>query len=245
MAVEAIVRRALGGVFPIAGARAALAKIELSDYESLFEKRRIFTGLRSQAETRQSVPRPLSLYEGLLGSAWTHLPEAVRALHAARHPSEFYGTCTVERGTNLLAKLVAKVIGFPKAGVDQAIHVRFQKQLLGDGREAELWVRTVAGQSFSSLQYAGRGRAQALICERFGPTSYAMAIVVKDQQLHLILRGWSVFGLPLPAWLGPRAKAFESSEQGCFRFFVEISHPFIGLIVRYRGSLVELKQSEK
>jgi Domain of unknown function (DUF4166) len=186
----------------------------------------------------RELERPVSLYEGLLGDAWAQLPESVRALHAAPHPSEYAGICTVERGANVFAKLVALVIGFPRAGVDQVIKVRFQKRPLGDGRVAELWVREVAGQSFSSLQYAGHGRNQALICERFGPSSYAMAIIVKDRQLHLALRGWSVFGLRLPLWLGPRINAFESSDGGDFRFFVEIAHPLIGLIVRYRGFLV-------
>jgi hypothetical protein len=239
MAVAAIVQRALRGVLPKLGARAALEEIELSDYETLFEKRRIFTGFRFKPETALGIARSISLYEGLLGEAWGHLPERVRALHAAGHPSEFTGTCTVERGSNIFARLVAKVIGFPQAGVDQALQVRFQKRDLADGRLAELWTRTVAGQSFSSLQYAGQGLAEALICERFGPTTFAMAVVVKDQQLHLILRAWSVFGIPLPLWLGPRARAFESSAEGCFQFFVEIAHPLIGLIVRYRGRLVQ------
>lgn len=239
MAVEAIVRRALRGVLPQLGARAALEEIELSDYESLFLKRQIFTGFRGRHTSAQMARRPLSLYESLLGDAWTHLPDPVRALHAASPPSEFKGTCTVERGRNIFAKLVAKVIGFPEAGIDQAIQVRFQKQQLPDGRLAELWTRTVADQSFSSLQYAGCGRDEALICERFGPTCYAMAVVVKDQELHLVLRGWSVFGIALPLWLGPRARAFESSAGGCFQFFVEIAHPLIGLIVRYRGHLVQ------
>ncbi len=239
MAVEAIVRRALGGVLPPLGARAALEEIELSDYEILFLKRQIFTGFRCLHTSTQKLPRPVSLYEGLLGEAWTALPEPVRALHAASPPSEFTGTCRVERGTNIFAKLVAKVIGFPEAGIEQAIQVRFQKRQLKDGRSAELWTRTVAGQSFSSVQYAGRGRDETLICERFGATTYAMAVIVKDQELHLVLRGWSVFGLALPLWLGPRATAFESTVGGCFQFFVEIAHPLIGLIVRYRGHLVQ------
>jgi hypothetical protein len=180
-----------------------------------------------------------SLYEAVLGEAWAHLPEPVRALHAARPPSQFTGVCTVERGTNAVARLVAGLVGFPKASVGESIQVRFEAQRLSDGRVAERWTRTVAGQSFSSVQFAGIGRAQALICERFGPTTYAMSLLVKDQQLHLVLRGWSIFGITLPLGLGPRIKAFESSLDGRFQFFVEIAHPLIGLIVRYRGQLAE------
>jgi hypothetical protein len=35
----------------------------------------------------------------------------------------------------------------------------------------------------------------------------------------------------------PSGKAFESVEEGRFRFFVEIAHPLCGLIVRYQGYL--------
>ena len=181
----------------------------------------------------------MSLYQGLLANAWQSLPEPVRALHAASHPSEFAGVCTVDRGTSVLSRLVARIIGFPKAGMNQAIQVRFDKQLLKDGRSAEVWRRTINGQSFSSLQFVGRGRTEALINERFGPSTYAMAVIVRDQQLHLVLRAWSVLGIPLPLWLGPRAKAFESADADRFRFFVEIAHPLVGLIVRYQGTLVQ------
>jgi Domain of unknown function (DUF4166) len=184
----------------------------------------------------------LSLYESLLGKAWAQLPEPVRALHAATPPSEFHGRCSVERGRNPLAKLVVKIIGFPAAGAEQAIKVGFERRVLSNGREAELWTRTVSGKSFSSMQFAGQGRTEALLCERFGPTTYAMALVVKDAQLHLVLRGWSFMGIPLPLWAGPKAKAYESVEgvEGeRFQFYVEISHPMIGLIVRYRGHLIQ------
>jgi hypothetical protein len=51
------------------------------------------------------------------------------------------------------------------------------------------------------------------------------------------MRRWSLFGIPLPAWLGPRSDSFESVDQGRFRFHVAISHPLLGSIVRYRGWL--------
>jgi Domain of unknown function (DUF4166) len=62
--------------------------------------------------------------------------------------------------------------------------------------------------------------------------------VVDDGRLALVLRGWRVFGVKLPMWLCPRSVAYEAVEDGRFRFYVEISHPVAGLIVRYRGWLV-------
>jgi hypothetical protein len=55
--------------------------------------------------------------------------------------------------------------------------------------------------------------------------------------LVLVPRRWRMLGIPLPMWLCPRADAYESVEDGCFRFHVEIRHSLTGLIVRYRGAL--------
>jgi hypothetical protein len=65
-----------------------------------------------------------------------------------------------------------------------------------------------------------------------------MALVAGSGRLSLVLRRWTLLGLPLPMWLCPRSTSFESVENGRFGFHVEISHPFTGLIVRYRGWLV-------
>ena len=107
---------------------------------------------------------------------------------------------------------------------------------LEHGRER--WTRTFAGRSFHSTQEQGSGRSEWLVCERFGPLCIGMALVLDDGRLRLIVRRCSVFGVPLPLWLAPRGDAYEYAEDGRFHFHVEISHPFTGLIVGYRGWLV-------
>jgi hypothetical protein len=153
-------------------------------------------------------------------------------MHDWRGTVEARGTASVERGAGLLAKLVAKLVGFPAAAAETPVNVRFSVQ---DG--VETWTRTFGSQQFTSTQFAGRGRAVHLLCERFGPFTFAMALVVANGRLSLVPRGWTVLGLPLPLWLCPRADAHESAADGLFRFDVEIRHPLTGLIVRYRGSL--------
>jgi hypothetical protein len=66
MAAEAIVRRCLAGKMPQPGARAAATDLELSDYEPLFARRRIFTGVRRSDQVAEDAP----LYLRLLGAAW-------------------------------------------------------------------------------------------------------------------------------------------------------------------------------
>jgi hypothetical protein len=57
------------------------------------------------------------------------------------------------------------------------------------------------------------GRSEYLLCERFGPLTFATALVVADNRLSLVLRRWSAFGLPLAMWLPPRSDSYESVEQ--------------------------------
>jgi hypothetical protein len=57
------------------------------------------------------------------------------------------------------------------------------------------------------------GWSEYLLCERFGPLTFAMALVVVDSHLSLVLRRRSAFGLPLAMWLAPRSDSYESVEQ--------------------------------
>jgi len=233
MAVEALVRKVLAGRRPAPGARAAVRDLELDDYEALFARRRIVAGVRDD-DAADAVP----LYARILGSAWDRLPVAIRDMHRVNSAATARGLASVERGGGLLARLVAILVGFPSAAAETPVDVRFEAS---DGRET--WTRTFGADRFASRQFAGRGRSAGLLCERFGALTFAMALVAEGERLNLILRRWSLFGLPLPLWLCPRSNAYETVEGGRFRFHVEISHPLTGLIVRYRGWLTPVPQT--
>jgi hypothetical protein len=227
MAVEAVIRKTLAADPPPGGARTAISDVVLSDYEALFARRKIYTGVRERTPERAAY-----LYERILGESWAQLAPEIRQLHAVTAVSSFAGLCTVDRGRNPLARLLATLIGFPEAGVDQDISV----QLTADaGRER--WVRICGGRTFSSVQQPGLRRSERLVRERFGPVSVDMALVVSGQTLHYIVRRWALFGISMPLFFGPRSAAVESARDGKFSFDVTISHPFAGLIVRYRGLL--------
>jgi hypothetical protein len=227
MAVEAILRKALAGDPPPAGARTAISDVDLSAYETLFSRRTIYTGIRER------VPVPNGpLYQRVLGQSWDQLAPEIRQLHSVTSVSSFNGRCTVDRGRNPLAWLIATLIGFPKAGSDQSMTVKLTVD--GDG---ERWVRSSGRRTFSSVQHSLRGRSEWLVCERFGPVCVDMALVVDGANLRYIVRRWRLLGISLPLSLGPRSTALESVQDGKFRFDVEIGHPFTGLIVRYCGLL--------
>jgi Domain of unknown function (DUF4166)/Saccharopine dehydrogenase NADP binding domain len=227
MAVEAVIRAIRQGRAPAPGARAAVRDIELFQYEELFAKRQITTGVREEIAEDQP------LYRRILGNAWDELPPEIRDVHAGEGISWARGRAKVERGRSVLARLIASVIGFPEAAEDVDVSVKFAAK-----RGEENWTRSFDEQSFSSRQFAGRNRSSRLLCERFGPLTFAMALVVDEGRLRLVLRRWSVFAIPLPLWLCPRSSAYESAENGRFHFHVEIGHPLTGLIVRYQGWLV-------
>ena len=229
MAAAALVRNCLANRPPPSGARSAAADLELVDYAPLFDRRAIYAGVREWSADGQRQP----LYRRLLGAAWTALPVPLQVMHGLEDRLVAEGRATVERGNGLFARLIAALVGFPRAGRDVPARVEFERR----GNE-EIWRRTFAGRSFASVHSAGTGRSDHLIVERFGPFAFGLAAVLADDRLQLVLRRWTFLGLPLPLRLAPGGDAYEFAADGRFHFHVELGHPLTGLIVRYRGWLV-------
>lgn len=228
MAAAAVILRRLHGLPPAPGARAATGEMELADYRPLFAGRAIVSGCREVTAGTARQP----LYRRILGEAFATLPEPVRTMHDLSGDKRVAGRAEVERGTGLPARLIAALIGFPAAGRDVPVEVTFRVR---DG--IETWRRRFAGRAFSSTQRAGRGRSEGLLEERFGPVRVGLALVLEGDRLRLVVRRWSLLGLPMPRALAPGGEAWETAAEGRFRFHVEIRHPWAGLIVRYRGWL--------
>jgi hypothetical protein len=172
-----------------------------------------------------------SLYRGLLGKAFDDLPEKVKRLHDARS-CVLQGIADIDRGRSPLARLVAMMFRFPEPG--RGVPMQVEVQANGDGK---IWKRTYGARTFASAFAAGKGRDEGLLLERFGPIGFALAPVVADGELKLVLRRWKAFGIPLPLVMGPRAQASEREEDGQLKFDVRLSHPLTGLIVHYRGTI--------
>lgn len=234
MGAAALVARVASGIAPRPGARPATHELSLTEYEGQFARFDIASG-RWEEE-----PADAPLYRRLLGPAWDRLPEPIRVLHDLEGEMTVRGEASVERGRNPLAWLIAAVIGFPAAAEHTPVEVRFT------GKDSvETWRRTFGTKSFSSTQEMGRAGADRLIIERFGPVAVAMAVVVSETRLDLVIRRWTLFGLPMPLWLAPGGEAFETVEDGRFRFDVDIRAPLAGRVVRYRGWLVPVEQDQE
>ncbi|MBX5165314.1 MULTISPECIES: SDR family oxidoreductase [unclassified Rhizobium] len=225
--VEALVRRLLAGIRPVSGARPAAGELQLADFETAFRRFRITSGIRLD-----HAEEPQPLYRRILGDAWQSLPPALAAIHAGgtRLAS---GRARIERGSGLLARLIAGIIGFPAAGEDVPVAVRFA----ADG-EREIWTRSFGSKTFRSWQAAGTGRDRHLLAEVFGPFRVLLALVPEGERLRLIVRGWRFCGIPLPLFLAPCGDTYEEERDGRFCFHVEIGGRLTGLVVRYTGWLV-------
>ena len=207
MAAAALIRRCLEGRPPAPGARPAVRDLELDDYERLFEARTIYAGIR------EPVPADAPLYRRMLGDAWAALPEPIRAMHDLTADRTAKGIATVERGTGLLARIIAALFRFPKAGRDVPLTVHFQVR---DGRET--WRRNFAGHAFASRQAQGRGRFDGLLRESFGPFAFGLALVLENGRLRLVPRRWTAFGIPMPLALAPGGDAYEVGRRRAFPF---------------------------
>lgn len=227
MAVEAIVRNWLEGRPPRAGARPATAELELSDYRCVFAERPISIGTRNGRGTGDQC-----LHARILGTAWQSVPGVIRAVHGAGPKLTITGAASITRGRGVLARLLARIMRFPAAGENVPVSVTFERH-----EDCDQWTRDFGGQGFSSTFTAGTGRYEHLLCERFGPLTYGMALVPDADRLNLVMRRWSFLGLPLPRSLMPNGDSYEYAKDNRFCFDVEIRLPLAGFVVRYRGFL--------
>ena len=224
MAAEAIVRMCLNGTPPAAGARSGHRDLELEDYAPLLSAHGIQYGFREE--------RPATIYEQALGPAFQKIAPPLQKFHRNTTAFSMRGKADVERASSTLARIVSAFFGFPKAGknIDLKVQIDF------DGRH-ETWARVFAGKRFKSKQSAGSGRYEGLIVESFGPFNFGMAVTEMNGRLGLILRDWDILGLPMPRILLPSIAASEHGADDRFNFDVELKHPLLGLLVRYKGWL--------
>ena len=172
------------------------------------------------------------LYPAALGATFDTLPTALRAFHAGRIETHWQGRATVTRGSNPVARMVANLFGFARAGADQPVHVTVTPTAQG-----ETWSRRIGHSRYRSSQH--RAPLAGHVSERFGPVRVTLKLVwcPATGSLCLIPHHWSLLGLPLPRALLPSGDSFEHASDGRFNFDVTIRAPLIGLIVAYRGWL--------
>ena len=169
------------------------------------------------------------LYRRVLGADFETLDEAVQGLHARGGHWRCPGRCTVESAHGIAARLLARVLGLPRATTDAAF--RFELHADIDG---ETWIRHFPHRVMRSrLSEAGAG----LLGERLGPARLRFRLEVDGGALSMRLVDIRVLGLRWPRRLVPRVRAREHGEALRFLFDVDVHLGPLGRLVAYRGHL--------
>jgi hypothetical protein len=222
VAAAAMVAALTSGRETFRGARSAAGLLSLDQLRPWFEGLRIATHTTA---FRREVP----LYRRVMQAAFDHMPAVTRRLHRGRPAIVAAGEAEVTGAANAAGRLVARMFGFPGAGllpVEVVIEAR-------EGRE--YWTRFFEGRPMRSVMSRS---ADGLIEERFGAVSVRMTLVGRDDGLDMLPVGWRVGPVPMPRVLMPRITAEERVDaEGRHAFDVAIGLPVIGRLVRYRGRL--------
>ncbi len=210
---------ATGALAP--GARPVLGDLPLSRIETEMHALGIVT-----SSERHAAPR---LFEQALGPRWSQMPAEWRRAHDIWDSEELTGRARVDRGRGPLAALIAAVFRFPPSALDVPLTVRMTR-----GPMSETWERRFGTRAFRSvLTPAG----PAALYERFGPFRFHLALTGDAQHLGMQVLSGRFLGLPLPRWLCPGCIVREDVAEGRFCFDVDLTHPLVGRLVRYRGWL--------
>lgn len=172
------------------------------------------------------------MYKKILGDDWDQLPLPVQKLHTVSSTHRWQGRAQVQGSDGLLARIVARVIGFPKPGSEVPVTVTLTKR-----EDSEVWLRDFDGQQFQSVQWAGSGDYRDRVMERFGMITVRLVLELRGEELHLVPEAWTFLKVPLPLFLLPNGVAFETASGESFVFDVTIKAPMVGQIVAYRGAL--------
>jgi hypothetical protein len=175
---------------------------------------------------------PPTLYARVLRDDFRRMPAPVQSLHALITTTEFSGRGQVECGDDPIARLIGRLFRFPPAQANVPVKVRFTIDETG-----ETWQRDFAGHRFRSRLASRRLGERLILTETFWPLTFDFDLTGHERGLEMRVRGWRVFGLPLPLKFAPQVSATEGAAGDRFTFDVRIGLPWGPVIVHYRGFL--------
>jgi hypothetical protein len=178
-----------------------------------------------------------SVHAQVLGSSFDRLPPLVRSVHDTRARREFSGRCSIESGRTWLARMIQLFASLPRRShADVAVHVVIERSERGEASESrETWTRRFGEHRMQSIIRAGRGALE----ECFGPVVLRFALTAEANRIVWTLVGARLLFLPLPAALFAGCGAFETVVDGRYWFDARAYIAGIGLLVHYKGWLVE------
>lgn len=183
------------------------------------------------------LSKPVGLYPRLLGQAWLHLDETLRAAHLAGNDTVLRasGWFRIRHGSSRLGHWLPRLLRLPPEA--EAVETRL---VVTAYQDREHWDRWFGDCRMVSVQRACGG---GLLGERFGGLELRFRLDVEEGALVYRQAGafvWlGLISVPLPRWLAPQVAARE--ERGSAgqrtRVMVQVSAPCLGLMIHYAGEI--------
>jgi hypothetical protein len=173
---------------------------------------------------------PPSLYERILGRSIGGLSPVLERIHDARSTKRYVGRCDITGGEHWIAKAIARFASLPVAKSDVPLEVTIDVR--GDG---EQWTRTFGAQRMRSVLREQNRQLQ----ERLGLVVLTFALTAEAERIVWSLRNARLAFMPVPIIRVLKCAASETIENGKYCFDVSAHVRGIGLIVHYKGWLVE------
>ncbi len=171
-----------------------------------------------------------SLYERILGASFQNLSPVLKRIHDSRARKRYVGRCKIERAKGLLARAVALIARLPDSHDDAPVEVMIECHESG-----ETWARRFGAHPMISVL---RDRCHILE-ERLGAVTLRFKLVATTDSIAWLLCGARFLLFPLPASWFAACTAYETTDGTQYRFDVHAEMRGIGLLVRYRGWMVE------
>jgi hypothetical protein len=172
----------------------------------------------------------LSLYSHLLGAAFDRLPPILKDMHDARVLKHYAGMCHVTRGQGWVVRAIARFARLPPPDPQTPITITIERSDAG-----ETWTRHFRGHEMRSVLHP----RHRMLEERLGAMALSFELLAEANRIVWSLRSARLIFVPLPiSWFAPCA-ASETVADGRYCFDVAVGIRGIGLIVHYKGWLVE------
>ena len=172
----------------------------------------------------------MSLYRTLLNDRYTQLPMAVQQLHDVQGVKRHRGECHSLRGSNIISRFIASLLGLPPSGKQLPLKVIFQQK-----HNREIWTRHFDKDRFVSEQWAKDG----LLYERIRFITLVFQVNVSSEKLELNLKRVLFLGMNVKPLFRPKVTAIEFEKDGVFNLFIRVKLPLTGLLIEYHGWLKE------
>lgn len=181
------------------------------------------------------LPHSAGLYARLLGPAWSHLDEAIRAAHLPGNDTMLRasGRFRIRYGNGRLTRWLTRLLRLPPKA--EAVRTLLVVTAYGG---IEQWDRTFGDRKLVSVQ---QERAGGLLGERFGCLELRFRLDVEAgalvyRQIGAFVRLGPV-SVPLRRQCSPQVAAREewAGVAHRTRVTVQVAVPLVGVLIQYTG----------